>query len=66
MLVCNTMIETDIVSFQTDLALAYNSFGYYTLLINNACKFYDHASYIQDNQNDEVRCHLNKNDVVMI
>ena len=27
-LVQNTMIETDTVSFQTDLALAYNSFGY--------------------------------------
>ena len=65
-LVRNTMIETDTVSFQTDLALAYNSFGYYASLVNKTCKFYEYASYIQDTQNDEVRCHLNKNDVVTI
>ena len=66
MSVCNTMIETNAVSFQTDLALAYNSFGYYASLVNKTCKFYEYASYVQDTQYDEVQCHLNKNNVVTI
>jgi hypothetical protein len=49
--------------FQTDLALAYNSFGHYASLINQSYKFYEYASYIQD---VEVKCILHKNDVVMI
>src|ERR1044071_7011787 len=40
--------------FQTDLALAYNSFGHY-------------ASYIQEvDYTTEIKCNLHKNDTVMI
>ena len=62
----NAKIEINTVSFQTDLALAYSSFGYHASLINKTCNFYEHASYIQDTQSTEVPLSLNTNDVVTI
>ena len=59
-------IRIDTVSFRTDLALAYKSFGYRASLINKTCNFYECASYIQDIQNAEIQCHLHTNDVVTI
>ena len=61
-----TKIEIDTVSFQTDLALAYDSFGYYASLISKTCNFYEHASYLHNTQNNEVSLNLNTNDVVTI
>src|ERR1043165_6841643 len=61
----NSNIEIDTV-FRTDLALAYESFGYRESSINRNCKFYECVSYIQDIQNTEVQCQLNTNDVVTI
>ena len=61
----NTNIEIDTSSFRTDLALAYESFGYCASLINKTCNFYEGASYIQDIQNNEIQCQLNMNDVVI-
>ncbi|CAI2173967.1 3108_t:CDS:2 [Funneliformis geosporum] len=47
--------------------LAYKSFGHYISLINEPCKFYKYASYIQDdNYTDEIKCNLHKNNIVMI
>ncbi|CAI2186737.1 2006_t:CDS:2 [Funneliformis geosporum] len=62
----NAKIEIDAVSFQTDLALAYNSFGYYASLINKTCNFYEQVSYLHNAQNNEIPLNLNTNDVVMI
>ncbi|PKK67410.1 hypothetical protein RhiirC2_783546 [Rhizophagus irregularis] len=62
----NTNIGIDTVSFRTDLALAYESFGYNSSLINKTCNFYEYASYIQDMHNAEVQCHLSIDDVVTI
>ncbi|PKC02865.1 hypothetical protein RhiirA5_424612 [Rhizophagus irregularis] len=62
----NTNIGIDTVSFRTDLALAYESFGYNSSLINKTCNFYEYASYIQDVHNAEVQCHLSIDDVVTI
>ncbi|CAI2186524.1 8352_t:CDS:2 [Funneliformis geosporum] len=62
----NAKIEIDAVSFQTDLALIYNSFGYHTLLINKTCNFYEQVSYLHNTQNNEIPLNLNTNDVVMI
>lgn len=62
----NTNIRIDTVSFRTDLALAYESFGYRASLINKKCHFYEGASYIQDIHNTEIRCHLNTGDIVTI
>ncbi|PKC02237.1 hypothetical protein RhiirA5_425541 [Rhizophagus irregularis] len=62
----NTNIKIDTVSFRTDLALAYESFGYRASLINKKYNFYEGVSYIQDIHNAEVQCHLNTDDIVTI
>ncbi|RGB24894.1 hypothetical protein C1646_772464 [Rhizophagus diaphanus] len=62
----NTNIRIDTVSFKTDLALAYESFGYRASLINQKCNFYEGASYIQYIHNAKVQCHLNTDDIVTI
>ena len=59
----NTNIGIDTSSFRTDLALAYECFGYHASLINKTCNFYEGVSYIQ---NSEIQCHLNVNNVVTI
>ncbi|PKK57037.1 hypothetical protein RhiirC2_798781 [Rhizophagus irregularis] len=59
----NTNIKIDTVSFRTDLALAYESFGYRASLINKKYNFYEGVSYIQDIHNAEVQCHLNTDDM---
>src|SRR3954471_14907245 len=59
----DTMIKTNTIIFQSDLALSYNSFGFHTSLINKSCKFYENASYMQNEGYSEVKCHLHKNDV---
>lgn len=66
MSVHNTNIRIDTVSFRTDLALTYESFGYCVSLINKKCNFYEGASYIQDIHNTKIQCYLNTDDVVMI
>jgi hypothetical protein len=58
--------DTDTTIFQSDLALAYSSFGHHASLINKSCKFYEYATYIQDVDYAETKCKLHKNDVVMI
>ncbi|CAB4488342.1 unnamed protein product [Rhizophagus irregularis] len=62
----NTMIKTNTEIFQSDLALSYSSFGFHASLINKSCKFYEGASYMQNEGYFEVKCHLHKNDVVTI
>ncbi|EXX54352.1 hypothetical protein RirG_235340 [Rhizophagus irregularis DAOM 197198w] len=62
----NTNIGINTISFHSDLALAYKSFGYHASLINKACNFYEYVSYIQVVQNVEIQCHLNKGDIVTI
>lgn len=62
----NTNIRIDTVSFRTDLALAYESFGYNSSLINKICNFYECVSYIQDIHNAEIQCHLSTGDIVTI
>ncbi|CAI2163860.1 11054_t:CDS:1 [Funneliformis geosporum] len=63
----NIIRTTDTTIFRTDLALTYKSFGHYASLINKSCKFYEYASYIQDdNYTSEIKCNLHKNDIVMI
>ncbi|CAB4381740.1 unnamed protein product [Rhizophagus irregularis] len=60
----NMMIKTNTEIFQSDLALSYSSFGFYASLINKSCKFYEGASYMQNEGYFEVKCHLHKNDVL--
>ncbi|CAB4488341.1 unnamed protein product [Rhizophagus irregularis] len=60
------MIKTNTEIFQSDLALSYSSFGFHASLINKSCKFYEGASYMQNEGYFEVKCHLHKNDVVTI
>ncbi|CAI2186626.1 12730_t:CDS:2 [Funneliformis geosporum] len=63
----NIIRTTDTTIFRTDLALAYKSFRNYTSLINEPCKSYEYASYIQDdNYTSEIKYNQHKNDIVMI
>ena len=62
----NKNISFDTSLFQTDLSLAYESFGYHASLNNKTCNFYKCASYIQNTQNAKIQCHLNIDDVVTI
>ncbi|POG66598.1 hypothetical protein GLOIN_2v1780345 [Rhizophagus irregularis DAOM 181602=DAOM 197198] len=57
----NTNIVID-TTFQIDLSLVYESFGYHTSMINKTFSFYKYASYISG----EAQHHLNIDDVVTI
>ncbi|KAF0374651.1 HCP-like protein [Gigaspora margarita] len=60
------MIRTDTSTFRSDLALAYQSFGFNASLIYESYKFYKYASYIQNEDYAEIKCHLNRNNVATI
>ncbi|PKB92827.1 hypothetical protein RhiirA5_443252 [Rhizophagus irregularis] len=47
-------------------ALSYNSFGHHASLIHKSCKFYENATYVQDESYSECKVYLHKNDVVTI
>ena len=60
------MIKTDTVTFRSDLALSYDSFGHNASLINRTCNFYENISYIQVEDYSEIKCYLHKNDAITI
>ncbi|CAG8846174.1 19931_t:CDS:2, partial [Racocetra persica] len=60
------IIKTDTALFRSDLALAYQDFGYNASLISKYYGFYESASYTQNDGYTEIKYHLHKNDVVTI